>query len=131
LHHRPKEHTLLIDAEIPLTALTQGLLKGLDALHPHGVGNRRPLFLTGELTLAGEPRKVGGGERHLQFRVKQGDGAAVKAIAFGMADRMDELLSAGGQCCLVYAPKRNVWNGYASIDLQVVDFQPGGTARLD
>ena len=47
----------------------------------------------------GEPRKVGGGERHLSFRVRQ-DGTTLKAIAFGMADRVDELMSAGGACCL-------------------------------
>ena len=131
LRHQPKQMTLNIDAEVPLTALTHGLLKGLDALHPHGVGNRRPLFMTGELQLAGEPRKVGGGERHLSFRVKQPDGTAFKAIAFGMADRADELVSAQGQCCLVYTPKRNTWNGFTSIDLEVQDFQPGPRAQLD
>ncbi len=127
----PKQHTLSIDAEIPLTALTMGLMKGLESLQPHGCGNRRPLFLTGGLRLAQEPKKVGGGERHLSFRVKHDTGPAFKAIAFGMADRLEELISAGGACCLVYTPKVNEWNGYTSIDLEIADFQPGSSARLD
>lgn len=127
----PKQHTLPIDAEIPLSSLTPGLLRGLDALHPHGAGNRKPLFLTGDLQLQGEPKKVGGGERHLSFRVRQGGGASFKAIAFGMAERAEELLSGGGRCCLVYCPKRNTWNGYTSIDLEVQDFQAGPAAVLE
>jgi len=41
------------------------------------------------------------------------------------------LLSAGGQCCLVFTPKFNDWQGWRSIQLEVVDFQPGTQARLD
>lgn len=126
----PKQHTLRIDAEVPLAAVTRGLMKGLDALQPHGLGNRRPLLLTGDLEVVGEPRKVGGGERHLSFRVRQPEGPVFKAIAFSMADRTDELFSAGGKCCLVYTPKLNVWNGMTSIDLEVQDLQAGPRAVL-
>lgn len=123
--------TLTIDAEVPLSALTLGLLKGIDALEPHGLGNRRPLFLTGGLQIVGEPKKVGKGELHLSFFVKQQDGPKLKAIAFNMADRLPELLAANGQCCLVYTPKRNEWQGYVNIDLEVVDMQTGGVAEVD
>lgn len=130
LQQSPRQHTLNIDAEIALASLTPGLMKGLDALQPHGFGNRRPLFLTGGLRLASEPRKVGGGERHLSFRVKQDTGPTFKAIAFGMAERLEELTSAEGRCCLVYTPKINHWNGASSIDLEILDFQPGPSAQL-
>ena len=39
-------------------------------------------------------------------------------------------MSAQGQCCLVFTPKINEWNGRVSVDLEVVDFQAGATARL-
>jgi single-stranded-DNA-specific exonuclease len=120
---------LELDAEAPLSVLTPGLLRDLDRLEPYGAENRRPLFLAGDLQVVGEPRKVGGGERHLSFRVKQG-ATALKAIAFGMADRVEELLSAGGACCLAFTPKVNEWQGRRSVDLEVADFQPGATARL-
>jgi single-stranded-DNA-specific exonuclease len=125
----PPAPSLLLDAEAPLSALTLGLVGDLDRLEPYGADNRRPLFLAGDLRVAGEPRKVGQGERHLSFRVSQG-GTTLKAIAFGMADRAGELLSAGGACCLAFTPKLNEWQGRRSVDLEVADFQPGPQARL-
>jgi single-stranded-DNA-specific exonuclease len=109
--------------------LTTGLLDDLDRLEPYGAANRRPLFLAGGLQIKGEPRKVGAGERHLSFRVSQ-QGTDLKAIAWGMADRAEELMSAGGACCLAFTPKINEWQGWRSIDLEVADFQAGAQARL-
>lgn len=121
--------TLVLDAEVPLSMLTTGLLADLDRLEPYGAENRRPLFLAGGLQVKGEPRKVGAGERHLSFRVAQ-QGTVLKAIAWGMAERIDELMSAAGACCLAFTPKLNDWQGWCSVDLEVVDFQPGAQARL-
>jgi single-stranded-DNA-specific exonuclease len=120
---------LVLDAEAPLAALTLGLLGDLDRLEPYGAENRRPLFLAGGLRIVGEPRKVGQGERHLSFRVSQGP-IILKAIAWGMAERAAELMSAGGACCLAFTPKRNEWQGRVTVDLEVADFQPGAEARL-
>jgi single-stranded-DNA-specific exonuclease len=125
----PPTPLLILDAETPLSTLTLGLVCDLDKLEPYGAENRRPLFLAGNLQVVGEPRKVGNGERHLSFRVKQ-NGTVLKAIAFGMADRVEELLSAGGACCLAFTPKLNEWQGWKSIDLEVADMQAGPEARL-
>ena len=125
----PVPTELVLDAEAPLSALTMGLLRDLDRLEPYGEANRRPMFLLGDLQIQGTPRKVGGGERHLSFRVSQ-QGVTLKAIAFGMADRVEELTSAGGACCLACTPKINEWQGRRTIDLEVTDFQAGSQARL-
>jgi single-stranded-DNA-specific exonuclease len=125
----PPPPTLVLDAEVPLSMLTTGLLADLDRLEPYGAENRRPLFLAGGLQIQGEPRKVGAGERHLSFRVMQ-QGTALRAIAWGMAERVEELMSAGGACCLAFTPKLNEWQGWRSVDLEVVDFQAGPQARL-
>jgi single-stranded-DNA-specific exonuclease len=125
----PPAPTLEIDAEVPLSALTPGLAEALNRLDPYGSGNPQPLFLAGDLQIVGEPRRVGGGERHLSFRVRQ-QGCELKAIAFGMADFEEELLSDSGRCCLVFTPKLNEWQGRRSVDLEVRDFQPGPRAKL-
>jgi single-stranded-DNA-specific exonuclease len=125
----PPPPTLELDAEVPLSMLTTGLLDDLDRLEPYGAANRRPLFLAGGLQVKGEPRKVGAGERHLSFRVAQ-QGTVLRAIAWSMADRAEELMSAGGACCLAFTPKRNEWQGWRSVDLEVTDFQAGAQARL-
>jgi single-stranded-DNA-specific exonuclease len=119
----------VIDGELPLSALTPGLLKALETLEPFGADNPRPCFLAGDLEVIGVPRRIGGGERHLSFRVRQQD-TSLRAVAWGMADRLDELMSAAGRCCLVFTPRVNEWQGYRSIELEVVDFQAGARARL-
>jgi single-stranded-DNA-specific exonuclease len=123
------EPELVLDVEAPLSALTPGLVNDLDRLEPYGAENRKPLFLAGGLAVQGEPRKVGQGERHLSFRVRQG-ATTLKAIGWNMAERAAELMSAGGACCLAFTPKRNEWQGRVSVDLEVADFQPGAEARL-
>lgn len=120
---------LVLDDEASLSSLTVGLLKELDKLEPYGAENRRPLFLASNLRVQGEPKRVGQGERHLSFRVGQGP-FTLKAIAWGMAERIPELTSAGGACCLVFTPRRNEWQGRVSVDLEVTDLQPGAEARL-
>jgi single-stranded-DNA-specific exonuclease len=77
----------------------------------------------------GTPNRVGGGERHLSFRVRQ-QGTTLRAIAFGMADRAEELMSAGGACCLVFTPRLNEWQGFRRVDLEIVDFQAKSEAHL-
>jgi single-stranded-DNA-specific exonuclease len=54
----------------------------------------------------------------------------LRAIAFNMAERVDELMSAGGACSLVFSPDLNEWQGYRQVNLKVVDFQAGREAQL-
>jgi single-stranded-DNA-specific exonuclease len=120
---------LVLDAEVPLSVMTFGLLRDLDRLEPYGAENRKPVFLAGGASVVGQPRKIGNGERHLSFRVGQ-SGTSLRAVAWDMAERIDELMSEGGACSLAFTPKRNEWQGRSSIDLEVVDFQAGKATRL-
>jgi single-stranded-DNA-specific exonuclease len=115
---------------VPLSALTLGLLQALAQLEPYGSGNPQPLLLADRLRVVGEPKRVGNGERHLSFRVRQ-NGRDARCIAFGMGERLEELLSAGGECCLAFTPRLNEWQGYRSVDVEVRDFQAGPTALLE
>ena len=125
----PPAPLLTLDAEAPLNMLTPGLVQDLDRLEPYGAENRKPVFLAGGLEVVGEPRRVGTPDNHLSFKVRQFN-TTLKAIAFGMADRLDELMADGGACCLAFTPKINEWQGRKGIDLQVVDLQAGAHARL-
>ena len=68
-------------------------------------------------------------QKHLDFRVRQGD-TVMRCVAWNMADRLEELMSAGGDCCLAFTPKVNEWKGNRKIELQVVDLKPGKTVAL-
>ena len=48
-----------------------------------------------------------------------------------MGKKDPELMSADGQCCLAFSPRLNEWQGMRRVDLEVIDFQPGGQARFD
>jgi single-stranded-DNA-specific exonuclease len=117
------------DAEVPLSALTLKLVEAMGHLEPYGAGNPQPLFLAGDLQIAAAPAKIGGGERHLSFRVRQ-DRTEMRVIAFNMADRVEELMSAEGKCCLAFTPKINEWQGWRKVELEARDFQAGPRARL-
>lgn len=126
----PPAPRLVLDAEVPLSVLTFSLVESLNQLEPYGAGNPRPLFLAGQLQVVGEPRRIGGGERHLSFRVRQ-EGTTLRAIAFNHGERVEELMSADGWCSLAFTPSINEWQGYRSVQLEVKDLQPGRQARLE
>jgi single-stranded-DNA-specific exonuclease len=121
---------LTLDAEVPLSAITHSLLADLDKLEPYGTGNPKPKFLAAGVKVEAA-RLIGSGEiqRHMDFRVRQGS-TTIRCVAWGMADRMEELMSAGGDCCLAFTPKINEWQGYRKIELQVIDLKPGKTVEL-
>jgi single-stranded-DNA-specific exonuclease len=120
---------LVLDAEVPLSSLTFGLLRDLDRLEPYGMHNDRPRFLAGDVQVVGSPRRVGAGDRHLRFQVRQ-NGTSLWTIGFGLGERCDELMSDGGRCCLAFTPQLNEWQGQRSVQLEVHDFQAGPRARL-
>lgn len=124
----PASPKLHLDAEIPLASLTYGLIKDIDKLEPYGSENPRPKFLATGLMID-SPKKMGQGERHLSFRVKQGT-TTLRAVAFGMADQLEDMLSQEGNCSVVFTAKINEWNGARRVELEVLDFQPGTTAKL-
>jgi single-stranded-DNA-specific exonuclease len=120
---------LILDGEAPFAALSMGLVHEFDRLEPYGAENAKPILLAGGLEIVGEPNLMGGGERHMSFRVRQGT-TTLRAVAFGMAERLEELMSEDRRCCLAFTPVLNEWQGYRSVELHVVDFQAGGRAKL-
>lgn len=125
----PPAPSLNLDAECSLSMLTLGMMKDVLRLEPYGAENPKPRFMTGGLEISGEVKKIGKDERHLSFFVRQGL-TRMRAVAFGMSERLEELMSEGGKCCLAYTPVINEWQGRRSVEIQVNDFQPGPEARL-
>jgi single-stranded-DNA-specific exonuclease len=126
----PPAPQLLLDTEVPLSAITHGLLRDIDKLEPYGAGNPKPKFLACGLKVEAA-RKIGTGDvqRHMDFKVRQGE-TVIRAVAWNMADRLEELTSANGDCCLVFTPKVNDFRGARRLELQVIDLRPGATAEL-
>ena len=113
------EPVLRIDAAASLDMITEELLIDINRLAPFGQGNPRPLLVTEDCTVIGEPRAVGKAKKTLQFMVGR-DGTTRKCVAF----RQARLLKKLGSCktvSLAYRPILNEFNGRRSAELQVED----------
>ncbi len=113
-----------IDAELPLSAINFQTLRELARLEPFGAANPAPVFLASGVDLVEDPKTVGGGDRHLSFRVSQADGRPYRAISWNQGERLPELQS-NKRCSIVFKPSINYFNGFSRIDLEVVDFHAG------
>ena len=112
---------LKLDAEAELRQVTAALVNDLQRLGPFGHGNRRPLFCSRGLEIAGAPRRVGKTGNHLQLFVRQGS-INMRAIAFGAGDLFDRL-QPGVRVDLAFEPTLNEFNGFSSVELEVKDVQ--------
>lgn len=117
---------LLIDGEVALGALTPAIIEQIEMLAPFGHGNARPLLCASHVTLSEPPKRMGGGGRHLTFRVRQ-NGANLRAVAFGNGDWCEELAGATGPLRLAFRPVLNEYKGRRSVEMQVADWQPAAS----
>ena len=110
----------IVDAEVPLAALSLRVVEELDRLEPYGMGNPKPLLVASRLEVVGQPRIVGDQKNHLQLRVRQGD-VIMKAIGWNMAER-GQALAGRLPCSLVFHPSINEWNNHREVQLEIKDF---------
>jgi len=113
---------LNIDAEVTLSMLSKALVAELARIAPHGEGNPIPLFAATNLKIVGQPRRIGSKGQHLSFYAKQGD-VAIRAVAFGMGERIDRLKQNGKTCSLAFAVKINNWMDGENLELEVKDIK--------
>jgi len=120
---RSRDLELAVDAEVRLADLTHRAVTQLESLGPFGEGNKRPIFAATKVELAGAPRRMGEGERHLDLRVRH-YGATMRAIAFGQGDWADEMVAVKGPISICFAPVINRFRGQESVEMQLIDWQP-------
>lgn len=119
---------LFIDAEIELDQIDNGFLDKLEMFSPFGPMNMRPVFLTRNLEVVGQPYQVG--RNHLKMKVRKG-GAVFDVIGFGFGDLVRPLSMRAGTVDMTYVIEYNYWNGVTRIQLRVkdIEFDAGAIAR--
>ncbi len=124
-NHQPSgdDFEMPIDAEVRLADCAFQAVRELDRLGPFGQSNRRPLFVASHVELAGVPRTMGEGGRHLSLRIKQ-YGATLSAIAFGRGEWAEEIAQHGGPISICFAASINRYQGRESVQLQLKDWKP-------
>src|SRR5262249_23661064 len=91
---------LNIDAEVPAQALGFQLSQELRALEPFGAGNPRPLFVTRDLRVLGDPQIIK--EQHLKLRVAGDDNRPFEAIWWRGAEESEQTPQANQRIDLAY-----------------------------
>jgi len=119
----PVEGELLIDIEAPLVQLTLSMVEQLDLMAPFGSANARPLLCATEVFLSGPPKYLGSGERHFAAHFQQQD-VKFRGVAWGQGEWVEQLAQVQGPLDIVFRPSINEYNGYRSVELQVIDWRP-------
>ncbi|MCA9088325.1 MAG: single-stranded-DNA-specific exonuclease RecJ [Planctomycetaceae bacterium] len=124
-NHAPtKEDTeVAVDAEINLEDLTHKAVKELEWLGPFGAAHRRPIFCSSPVHLVDAPSRMGGGDRHLSMRVRQGQ-KVYRCVAFGKGDWVDEIAAVDGPLSICFSAGLNRYRGYESVELNLIDWKP-------
>jgi single-stranded-DNA-specific exonuclease len=119
---------LFIDAEIEPDQITSEFVDILELFSPFGPMNTRPIFLTRNLEVVGQPYRVG--KNHLKMKVRKGDNA-FDVIGFGFGELVRPLSIRAGTVDMAYVIEYNSWNGVDRIQLRVKDirFDSGLIAR--
>jgi single-stranded-DNA-specific exonuclease len=113
---------LHIDCEIELSQIDSKLLDTIESFAPFGPQNMRPIFLTRNCEVLGQPYCVG--KNHLKMKVRKGD-AVFDIIGFGFGDWARQLSGRGSLVDLVYVVEYNSWEGHTRIQLRLKDIRLG------
>ena len=123
LGDKPLTPSLKVDAEMPFSQASDfTVLKGLELLQPFGIGNPEPVFASQPLRV--KKRKAFGHSReHISLEVtEESSGITLQAKAWRQADQIPDAIQ-GKRIRLAYTPGINAYNGIASVELRVRDWE--------
>lgn len=110
---------LYLDGKINFNELTFDFMESLNLLEPFGNENSPPILYC-DATQIWPPKVVG--KYHLKLFLEQGD-RMLEGIAFGLADRKDEIRRKNIRLRIAFTPHVNIFLNKASIQLLIKDFQ--------
>jgi len=110
------------DVALELDAVDLELVRWMEYLGPHGMGNPGPLFQASGVKLSGA-RTVG--EGHLKVRLNGGS-SSLDAIGFGMAERHPPDALGDAPYDALFRLERNEWRGVAKPQARLADLRPAG-----
>jgi len=110
------------DVQLQPEEVDLDLVRWLEYLGPHGVGNPGPLFYAPSVPLSGA-RTVG--ESHLKVRLT-GAGGGLEAIGFGLAERHPPEAVEARPHDVLFRLERNEWRGTAKPQAKLADLRPSG-----
>jgi single-stranded-DNA-specific exonuclease len=110
---------LFVDLEISLASIDLQLIHWLKYLGPHGIGNTSPVFIIREVAF--EQTKIVG-TNHIKTTLI-GDGGAMEAIGFGLADRYSPDNLSHGLYDIAVQLERNEFRGKVSVQARLLEIR--------
>ncbi len=111
-----------IDVPMPLSYLSEALVRELTVLEPFGKGNPRPLFAQKGIYVL-ESRILGKNRNVVQMKVKDSLGNVIPAVYFGDGDVFVERASMPEPMDIVYYPQIHSWQGRESLRITIQNYQ--------
>lgn len=113
---------LVIEAHLSAETLSLDLLRDLSAFEPFGAGNPKPVFVTKDLVLDGEPFVMKG--KHLKLKLRSSSGKRFEAVWWDGVERLNgRTLKPNSSIELAYIPEANTWQGNTRLQLVVEDLR--------
>jgi single-stranded-DNA-specific exonuclease len=112
--------SLTADAYMSLDILTDSIVKEFQLFSPFGLDNEEPIFITKNLQVMTEPKKVG--SNHIKFWVKDKNFHR-EVIGFGKADYLS-VLEKQDIIDLAYTAQIDGWENRNSVILKLEDIRP-------
>ncbi len=111
-----------IDAEVGARELNLGLVDEMKQMEPFGMGNPKPVFVTGKLTLADEPWVLK--DKHLKLKLIGENRESFEALWWdGVELSKGQTLTPGKSIELAHSPEANTWQGNTRLQLIVKDMR--------
>jgi single-stranded-DNA-specific exonuclease len=111
---------LNIDLEIELSDIDDSFMDSIEAFSPFGPHNMRPIFLTRNCEVVGQPYVVG--KNHLKMKVRKGD-MIFDVIGFGFGDMARVISSKGSLVDIVYVIEYNTYNDITRKQIRLKDIK--------
>ncbi|MCW5960487.1 MAG: single-stranded-DNA-specific exonuclease RecJ [Pyrinomonadaceae bacterium] len=113
---------IFIDAQLSPKSLNLDLVQNLKMLEPFGMGNPKPVFATGKLTIMDDPFVMK--EKHLRLKLQDESGNRLEAVWWDGVERSQgQTLERGKRIEMAYSAEANTWNGTTRLQLVVKDLR--------
>ncbi|MDG1477803.1 MAG: single-stranded-DNA-specific exonuclease RecJ [Vicingaceae bacterium] len=113
-----------IDASLELNQIDEKFNRLLKQFAPLGPFNMRPVFMSENVFITNNSKKIGGDKTHLRLEVFQESNPSLKfnCIGFGMGSILDEI-DEGMPIRIAYNIEENHWNGRTTLQLALKDIK--------
>ena len=111
---------ILIDGEIGFQDIDARFFRLLKLFGPFGPSNMRPVFLSKNVQVVGNPQIVG--NNHLKFKVRQ-NGTMIDAIGFNLGELFYRVSPGERNIDMVYVIEENDFRGQKTLQLRVKDLR--------